>query len=199
MKTERQRENDRRYYYRHRDRLRERRNEAKKRYYYRHRDRNRERRNETNRQSYQRNKDRVRAYYKRNRTAILQRSLIYAREYRKKYPEKIKEIRRKSYMKHKGKSLERKKRNHRVYTLKQYGLTQEAYNRMLQEREGKCDICSKTETRRALSVDHRHVDGMVRGLLCGSCNVAIGLFKENPIILKRAAEYLVSHNERACL
>lgn len=41
-----------------------------------------------------------------------------------------------------------------------------------------------------LHVDHCHVSGKVRGLLCGNCNTMIGLSKENPATLLAAVEYL---------
>jgi len=44
-----------------------------------------------------------------------------------------------------------------------------------------------------LSVDHCHATGRIRGLLCAKCNQAIGLMKDNPIFLRRAADYVERH------
>lgn len=59
-----------------------------------------------------------------------------------------------------------------------------------------CDICGQPErTKRngvvkLLAKDHDHRTGAWRGLLCQRCNQAIGMFSDNPLLLRRAAEYL---------
>ena len=73
-----------------------------------------------------------------------------------------------------------------------YGLTLEQYDELLIETGGKCTICKvkQSDLTKPLFVDHDHVTGKVRGLLCIKCNTAIGFFKDNPILLKRAINYL---------
>lgn len=72
-----------------------------------------------------------------------------------------------------------------------FGLTLEDYERMYEEQAGKCLTCDSSESHRGhrLAVDHCHTTGKVRGLLCKSCNVALGNARENPNILRRLAEY----------
>lgn len=76
-----------------------------------------------------------------------------------------------------------------------YGLTLEDYSKMLAAQGGKCAICEQTETAtqhgkvKQLSVDHNHKTGQVRDLLCRDCNWAFGHFKENPEVLRQAADY----------
>lgn len=59
-----------------------------------------------------------------------------------------------------------------------------------------CDICKKPETVtragrvRILNKDHDHSTGQWRGLLCSRCNTGLGVFRDNPAILRAAAEYL---------
>lgn len=71
--------------------------------------------------------------------------------------------------------------------LRKYGLTEVEYLSMVNVQEGCCLIC-KEETN--LVIDHCHVTDKVRGLLCQSCNKAIGFFRDDPKHCRAAAEYL---------
>ena len=79
-----------------------------------------------------------------------------------------------------------------------FGITQQEYDMMLKEQGGFCAICRGPETQMyrgflmSLAVDHDHETGKVRGLLCKSCNLAIGKFKEDVDIVRRALAYLES-------
>lgn len=68
-----------------------------------------------------------------------------------------------------------------------YGLTLEDYNYMKSLQEKKCLIC---KSEKKLVVDHCHISGKVRGLLCDKCNLGIGHFKDDIENLKRAIIYL---------
>jgi hypothetical protein len=79
-----------------------------------------------------------------------------------------------------------------------YGISLAKYNEMLELQDGVCKICKKEETAksrnssksRGLAIDHCHETGQVRGLLCTKCNTALGGFKDDPNLLKKAIEYL---------
>jgi hypothetical protein len=74
---------------------------------------------------------------------------------------------------------------------KRYGLEPGQFERLLAEQDGKCAICREECPRQfELSVDHCHVTGTVRGLLCQNCNAALGMFKDDPALLARAIDYL---------
>lgn len=80
--------------------------------------------------------------------------------------------------------------------LRKYGITVDEYRTMLVEQDGGCAICEAPiadgrGTR--LHIDHCHESGAARGLLCGSCNLGLGKFRDDPQLLERAALYL-----RAC-
>jgi len=69
-----------------------------------------------------------------------------------------------------------------------YDLTIERHDAMLTEQDNKCAIC--LEPFGVPHVDHDHLTGKVRGLLCKGCNSAIGNLKDDPVIVDRASEYL---------
>ena len=69
-----------------------------------------------------------------------------------------------------------------------YGLSKEQYQQMVTDQQGKCLICEEPQTH--LHVDHDHKSNKVRGLLCGSCNRGLGMFKDSSLILIRASKYL---------
>jgi Recombination endonuclease VII len=77
----------------------------------------------------------------------------------------------------------------RKYRLSRYGLTVEAYEALLARQDGACAICG-TKFEQTPCVDHCRKTKKVRGLLCSNCNVAVGLFREDPNLLRKAATYL---------
>lgn len=88
-----------------------------------------------------------------------------------------------------------------VRILKRRGLTVEQYERMVVSQGGVCAICAEKQrpqrTRWAvterLTIDHCHKTGRVRGLLCHRCNMSIGKFNDDSVLLRKAAEYLERH------
>ena len=71
-----------------------------------------------------------------------------------------------------------------------YGLEPEQYAALLEDQHGTCAVCREQPTGRGLHVDHDHETGEIRGLLCHNCNTALGLFKDNMLILTAAMAYL---------
>lgn len=60
------------------------------------------------------------------------------------------------------------------------------FDDLLFSQRGTCAICSRAKR---LAVDHCHVGGQVRGLLCNSCNRGLGLFQDSPELLQKALAY----------
>lgn len=130
-------------------------------------------------------RSRKKEYEKNNQEKIRQKRKVYkknnkekhkvnAKKYYERYPEKVRALRLKN----------------------SYNLTLDQYNKMLEMQNKSCAICRRhsSEFKRTLSVDHDHETGEVRGLLCSPCNTAIGLFRENLVIIKLAASYIEKHN-----
>jgi Recombination endonuclease VII len=73
--------------------------------------------------------------------------------------------------------------------LKRHGLTVPEYNAILSRQGGACGICERPFTRTPC-VDHCHITGWVRGLLCQGCNLALGHLEDNPAFAYKAGAYL---------
>lgn len=100
----------------------------------------------------------------------------------------------------------RRKRDRAAYTTEKgrkswlkmkFGLTPEDYLDLLASVDHKCQICGAGEgaSKRNgkwthLSIDHIHETGEIRGILCDSCNPGLGMFKDDPELLEKAAAYL---------
>lgn len=88
---------------------------------------------------------------------------------------------------------------HRFYHKKYaYGIDAAEFEKRYLDQDGKCAICGTsfpplTERRKLIAVDHDHMTGFVRGLLCGQCNTAVGMVKESVTIAERLVAYLQMH------
>jgi Recombination endonuclease VII len=80
------------------------------------------------------------------------------------------------------------------------------YDRLVALQDNKCAICKfgpekqKSQSNylsknKRLAMDHNHVTGKIRGLLCDQCNRGLGMFKDNPELLRKAVEYLENHGD----
>lgn len=127
----------------------------------------------------------------------------YQKSYRKKHKKKLREYN----LKYKEVNKETIKKQRKEYTERErfkiarrvranklrarYGMSEDQYNLLLALQEAVCAICGAQHTQdRMLAVDHDHQTGQVRGLLCGNCNRAIGLFRDSTENLKNAIKYL---------
>lgn len=107
------------------------------------------------------------------------------------------------YHEQKGQRKKRPKAVSYKYQLKTYGVTKEWFLHQFLTQKGECEICkeplrnpfSDIQEGKDLAVDHCHTTGKVRGILCRSCNVSLGLLKENVETINRAARYLETHGD----
>lgn len=80
--------------------------------------------------------------------------------------------------------------------VKKYGITEEQFLQLLEDQNGECAICGTPNglvTRKAkLAIDHNHATGEIRGLLCMSCNTALGNLQDSPELLMKAHAYLLN-------
>jgi hypothetical protein len=107
----------------------------------------------------------------------------YRTKWYKENKERIAALSKIRYDENKESILARNKKTQRPYLLRKlYGITPAVYDEMLRAQDCCCAICrSKTYGRNArqkyFAVDHCHVTGKVRGLLCMSCNQLLGKFE----------------------
>jgi len=131
-------------------------------------------------------------------------------KYRSENPDKIKEAQKRSYDRLKSdpdriKKLREWQKQYREKNRKalsdgerkrRFGITPEKYAELFKSQNGTCAICKNPETAtrlgkvKALSVDHCHKSGVIRGLLCSDCNTGIGKLKDDISVLQSAIQYL---------
>lgn len=128
-------------------------------------------------------------------------SLIKASEWRAKNPERYKELQASARV---NQRRWRSPDEGRTRQLARYGLTEESYRALIVSQNERCAICDVQFTYdRQLDaklrmkpkstspcVDHCHKTGVVRGILCMSCNHGLGLYEDDSARLRRAADYL---------
>ncbi len=76
---------------------------------------------------------------------------------------------------------------------KAYGISKAEWDALYEAQNSVCAICSKPPGKRSLSVDHCHATGKIRGLLCNSCNGALGHLGDSIELMTKAIEYLKCH------
>jgi hypothetical protein len=118
-------------------------------------------------------------YNSQNRELVRARKNEYKKRYRIENPEIARREARSSHLK------------------QRFGLSQSDYEKMLTQQGGKCAVCATDSPGRAgtkhFLVDHCHLTGRVRALLCNACNSGLGHFADSPERLRAAAIYLEGH------
>ena len=77
----------------------------------------------------------------------------------------------------------------RAQLLQAYGMSTQDYDMLSARQGGACAICRR-QTAAPLCVDHCHATGKVRGLLCRTCNSAIGFLRDDEALVAAALAYL---------
>lgn len=174
-----------------------------------------------------------RRYYERHAQEIREMMRKKSKIRRETQPERVKEVRNRSYHKNKerhrgerteyqrsyyertkdrrkrlfaeryikdGPAMNTKKRStyaesREVQLKRKFGLSQADHDALLEAQGGVCAICGgpprgRGEKLGRFSVDHCHLTGRVRGLLCQRCNSAIGLLNDDAELVRRAVAYL---------
>jgi hypothetical protein len=95
---------------------------------------------------------------------------------------------------------DRKRADRDAHLRRKFGIGIDDYECMFTAQGGGCAICgAPPPDAMSLHVDHDHDSGCVRGLLCVSCNNALGAFRESHDLFAAAADYLDRDDELAQL
>jgi recombinational DNA repair protein (RecF pathway) len=113
------------------------------------------------------------------------------------------EYERSLYHKNPQKQIDRKKgwnvanrdRRRAIRRKHLYGISSSEYDGLLIAQCRQCAICGRPLDEKNIHVDHDHVSYKVRGILCGCCNRGLGQFKDSPMFLQAAANYLRAHSD----
>lgn len=128
--------------------------------------------------------ERQRLYRERMTPEERERARQWQKAYRAKNLERVRAQGRAWYHRNRDRA------RHNVL-MKRHGISLEEFDRMLAEQGGGCAICGRPPNGHgALHVDHCHTTGKIRGLLCFSCNYAVGALQDEPDLFELAAEYL---------
>lgn len=139
----------------------------------------------------EKNLEHIREYQRGYRAKYAEQIREQGRErqslWRINHPQQARKTRIKWYKEHLG-YIKGSRRNQ---TLRKYKMTEGEYNKILEFQGGGCAICGSTKGGGAhLAIDHNHMTGKVRGILCFKCNSALAMANDNPELLRSMANYL---------
>lgn len=146
-------------------------------------------RREYHRQYYEANKAKIKARSRQWYRDNTERWKAYVTAWNAAHPELVAEYARRTNERHPDARRHQQRR-------RKYGITESDYAALLEAQGGVCAICRRAEREvrsaraLALSVDHDHATGTIRGLLCKDCNTALGRMADDPARLEAAVRYL---------
>lgn len=146
----------------------------------------RECRKEEHSKYYQDNREKINARTKKWWDAHPEAARVKWHKYYQNNPEKVR-------LKNEKFQAENPTYNRTAALKRNYGITPKDWDRMSAEQAGVCAICKQVPGGKGFYIDHCHKTGQVRGLLCFTCNMALGLLKDSAIFARSAAEYLETH------
>ncbi len=122
----------------------------------------------------------------------------YTHSYCRKCKNKIRQVKREieggEYLRYKNGRGKNRVQDAKACKFKKHKITKEDYNIMFESQNYECVICRKDlknlDSKHSPHIDHCHITGKVRGILCHKCNPGLGMFEDNIEYLKSAIEYL---------
>lgn len=81
------------------------------------------------------------------------------------------------------------------HTLRSYGVGREQWDAQVAKQGGRCAACGRLPRRRLVG-DHCHETGKFRGIVCDNCNISMGLTGDDPVLLRRLADWIEQGGSR---
>lgn len=134
-------------------------------------------------------------YHEKNKERDKKYRIAHRAE-KKKYNDEHREHLDKCQKINRTNNIEKYRIKEKNYNLKKnYGINIDQYNEMLKKQKNKCAIChNEFKPMKNTHVDHNHITGKVRGLLCTKCNSSIGYLNDDIKLLKEAIKYLKKYD-----
>ena len=153
-----------------------------------------EKQREYQRNYFVKNKDEIRRKGRERHSKHKEEDAIRSKKYRDEHKQQRSDYGKKYRLEHKNQIKEKNRVGH---LKRKFGMTLEDYNLLFEIQKGQCAICGRhqKELKQALSIDHNHDTGEIRGLLCHECNETLGYAKENTEILANAIIYLWRYSQ----
>ena len=130
---------------------------------------------------------RAKERYKKNKVKMQEWWKVYSMENKDKITERKRKYHQKYYQERKLIYKDRKLRYKHKISLKEFEC-------LLIGQDHKCTICGKPLIDKTTVIDHDHLNGKIRGILCRLCNTGLGFFFDDPWILNKGIEYLRRNN-----
>jgi hypothetical protein len=112
-----------------------------------------------------------------------------SRRYRQRHPDRAAAAAKQWLAEHPDQARALARRAQEAFRLRSRHLLEHERDALLAAQDGRCAICRNAD-KRALSIDHAHGTGRVRGLLCRRCNLGLGCFGDDIAFLEAAITYL---------
>jgi len=114
------------------------------------------------------------------------------KERRSKFPKKAKDIKQRSLERCKKDPVRSAKAQKAQWRRRwrKLGLDPKEVFKWIEIHGWFCAICGEAVGHRTRAADHDHITGKFRGILCSRCNPGLGMFKDKPELLRKAAQYL---------
>lgn len=128
------------------------------------------------------------AWYQKNKARLRLKARPSRTEYNRSYYATNRERLLETHQDWQKRNPDKARCNGRAHKARKYGTTLEDFEAYCLTTGNRCEICQELVV--PLHIDHDHNTNKFRGALCGNCNRGLGIYQDNPELLRAAASYL---------